>query len=66
MLPAVSHINFMLSYLSHEKCYLNFDCRYASYILLQNVYIFHLNYTFEFRSHMSHVCVLVLTPDRYI
>ena len=61
MLPTISHINFMLSSLSHDECYPNFNCRYASYLLLQNVHVLNLNYTFLFRNQMYHFCVRVLT-----
>ena len=66
MLPTVLHIKVLLSSLSHEECYLSFLCRYATYLLLQNVHIVNINYAFEFISEMSHLCVPALCSHPYV
>jgi len=66
----ILHTNFMFSSLTltHEECYPGFDCCYARCLLLQSVHMLNLNYAFEFRSQMSHICVsqLVLRSVPYI
>jgi len=60
MLATIVHINFTLSFLSHEHGCHSFHCCYASYLLLQNIHMLNLNYAFEFRSQVSRVFVPVL------